>query len=197
MKLLYNKALYGRINSIRSNAHARLMCNSIAATSSVQACSDVTILGGVTARSMHSSLGEAVYFPHEHHSGYDFEAHNFGYRVVPPIYASPITATMTRTGYDEDYDEYYLHMSPSHVTNTSMKYQTRLDTVAPAGNILDTLEAHREWDAVVPNATADAAVEEDDPYLSDFEEMKDNWDIDSGVTATKGKAVKDAGSARD
>lgn len=74
-----------------------------------------TFSGRLQERSFHSSL----YHDHASFAVPDvvvdeLDARNFGYRVVDPV-----TMTPTTSFYDEDYDQYSLHMSPTQVTCTS------------------------------------------------------------------------------
>ena len=90
----------------------------------------------------------------------DLDARNFGYRVVePPItsfgyddYSTSNTAVASSTigatgaSYDEDYDEYSLHMTPQQVHGHSSTESSDDQAMLTAAEIAAVHESQREWD---------------------------------------------------
>jgi hypothetical protein len=119
-------------------------------------------------RSMHTSLHEASYLPHDFFTVVDdgYDASKYGYRVFVPIKDHiRYSSTMTKLSSGEDY---YADYNPSHDM-----IDPRNVNILSSPDVLEILESQREWDSCL-RKESDLAI--DDGYLSDFEEMQDTWE---------------------
>ena len=141
----------------------------------------------VNSQRLLSSMSEASY---SKKAAADMDAHQFGYRFVPPVNARGYTTAMptpnsvTKTlAFRKEYDEYdEIMRCPIRHTLGAIE-TTNFPSMVPSGDVFEVIEAHREWDSAVKDGTFASITQEqsDDPYYSDCEEMGDNWDIEFGV----------------
>jgi hypothetical protein len=173
MKFLCQQPMINRLSSMQRMAGAVSKNKSIRST-----------VTSIQAHSFHSSFTEASYFPYDKVTVSDDEnpASRFGYRVV--VSSTPgkrLSSTMTRYS-DDDFSEY----NPLHHNIVDPQ---SLDILS-SPEVLEILESRRQWDNTLRDGSLSAksvdttsaassssiVPEQDDEYLSDCEEMDEDWE---------------------
>lgn len=109
----------------------------------------------------------------------DLDATEFGYRIVSPLEGRRYTATTPTFEFNE-----YEHPTHQFTSTTLDSYYSGsglhdITVSEPLELLSDTEEAHKEWDEIIQaeglHTAAHFEMLKEDPYLSDYEEMEEDW----------------------
>jgi len=132
----------------------------------------------VTSRLYHTSLSDPSY---SYASEEDLDAHQFGYRVVSPDHARRYTSTIANSSYAEDYGSNYDSQTCTAVTHNSLGQVGTFSDALLSSDVGDILASQREWDEILHSESHMEHFEllKEDPYLSDYEDLDEEWESDS------------------